>query len=135
MQLSEEELKKDIKNVVNTLAKIAEEDGFDTYWFYSELLNGDFIVRTFFEEYFKKKEGIVCCCDKASYVLSSIKKMIETKNDIKLQQTYREYQENGGDIGSIKELDRICYWCPNTIKTSKEAIELFYKATLQKWIE
>ena len=59
--------------------------------------------------------------------------MIQQKQNIQLQQTYREYQEKGGNIGSIKKLDEIAYWCPKTIKTSKEAIELFYKSTLQLW--
>ena len=59
--------------------------------------------------------------------------MIQQKNNVLLQQTYREYQNNGGNIGNITELDQICYWCPKTIKTSKEAIDLFYKNTIQNW--
>lgn len=131
----EEELKKHIEEVTEALAKNAEESGFDNYWFYSQFINGDFLVTSFFEEYFRKNEGLGCCADKANYVLGAIKKMIQIKNNIKLQQTYREYQENGGNIGSIEELDEICYWCPKTIKTSKDAIELFLKETLQKWRE
>lgn len=131
----EEELKKQIKEVTEVLIKNAEENGFDNYWFYKELIKGDFLVTSFFEEYFRKNEGLSCCTDKANYVLSAIKRMIRQKENIKLQQTYREYQENGGHIGSIEELDEICYWCPKTIKTSKDAIELFLKATLQKWRE
>ncbi len=128
-----DKFEKDVKQVIETISKLAEKDGYDDYWYYAELINGDYIVKTFFEEYFKKIEGRACCCDKSNYVLGAIKIMIQTKNNIYLQQTYREYQEKGEDIGSIKELDKIAYWCPKTIKTSKEAIELFYKETIQKW--
>ena len=128
-----DEIEESLEHVINNIAKIAEKDGYDKWWFYSQLLNGDYILKTFFEEYFRKIEGPACCCDKANYVLEAIKIMIQQKNNVLLQQTYREYQNKGGNIGSIKELDEICYWCPKTIKTSKEAIELFYKETIQKW--
>lgn len=124
---------KSFQEVVNGIAKLAEENGYDDYYFYSQIINGDYLVKTFFEEYFKKTEGIACCADKANYVLGAIKIMIQQKQNISLQQTYREYQEKGGNIGNIKELDEIAYWCPRTIKTSKEAIEIFYKSTIQNW--
>ena len=133
MSKENKDIKNQIKEVVKEISKIAEKDGYDKYWFYSQLLNGDYLVGTFFEEYFRKTEGSACCCDKANYVLGAIKIMIQTKQNVILQQTYREYRDNGGNIGSIQELDEVCYWCPRTIKTSKEAIELFYKETVQKW--
>lgn len=129
----ENEIKESLEEVVNNIAKIAEKDGYDKWWFYTQLINGDYILKTFFEEYFRKTEGSACCCDKANYVLGAIKIMIQQKKNVILQQTYREYQDNGGNIGSITELDKICYWCPKTIKDSKEAIELFYKHTIQNW--
>lgn len=43
-----------------------------------------------------------------------------------LKQTYREYQQNGGNIGYITELDEICYWCPKTIKDSEEATSIIF---------
>ena len=127
----EGKIEEDLKQVIENISKVAEQDGYDKYWFYSQCLNGDYIAKTFFKEYFRKTEGSTCCCDKANYVLGAIKLMIQQKQNISLQQTYREYQDKGGNIGSIKELDEIAYWCPETIKTSKEAIELFYKSTLQ----
>ena len=126
-------IKESLEEVINNIAKIAEKDGYDKWWFYTQLINGDYILKTFFEEYFRKTEGSACCCDKANYVLGAIKIMIQQKKNVILQQTYREYQDNGGNIGSITELDKICYWCPKTIKDSKEAIELFYKYTIQNW--
>lgn len=127
------DIKDSLKQVIENISEVAKKDGYDEYWVYSQLLNGDYILKTFFEEYFRKVEGSACCCDKANYVLGAIKVMIQQKKNISLQQTYREYQQNGGNIGSIKELDEVAYWCPKTIKTSKDAIELFYKQTMQKW--
>lgn len=131
--IEDKKIKEDLVNIINEISKVAEKEGYDDYWFYSQLLDGDYVLKSFFEEYFRKNEGFACCCDKANYVLKGIKKMIEIKHNVKLQQTYREYQENGVDIGRITELDKIAYWCPTTIKTTKEAIELFYKETFQKW--
>lgn len=122
-----------MKTVLNELSKIAEKNGYDNYYFYNELITGDYLVKTFFEEYFRSKEGHACCCDKANYVVTAIKKMIQIKQNINLQQTYKEYKENGGNIGGIKQLDEICYWCPKSLKTTKEAIELFYKETINTW--
>lgn len=47
------------------------------------------------------------------------------KND-RLQETYEEYRARGNNIAGIKELDRMCYWCPTTIKTSEEATAIFF---------
>ena len=125
-KFSEEITKKQISQIIEVMSKEAEKEGFDDYWLYGQLLNGDFLIESFFETYFKNTEGPMCCCDKARYVLGAIKTMIQKKENISLQQTYREYKESGGDIGNIKKLDELCYWCPKTIKNSKEAIELFY---------
>lgn len=43
-----------------------------------------------------------------------------------LRQTYGEYQQNGGDIGSITEFDEICYWCPKKIEDAKEATAIIF---------
>ena len=40
---------------------------------------------------------------------------------------------DGGYIGTITDLDHLCYWCPKTIKTAKQAIDLFCKNTIYKW--
>ncbi|MBQ3408928.1 MAG: hypothetical protein IJH12_06980 [Clostridia bacterium] len=132
MSIDEEITRNKLIQILGVISEEAEKEGFDDYWFFGQLLNGDFIIKSFFEKYFKKTEGVACCCDKAEYVLKAIKAMVEKKENISLQQTYREYKENRGDIGNIKELDEICYWCPKTIKNSKEAIELFYKETIME---
>ena len=121
--------------IIKTIGELAEEDGFDDYWFYNQCLQGDYIVESFFEEYYKQKEGLSCCSDKASFTLNKIKEMIAKKQIIPLQETYKQYQENGGDIGGITDLNKIAYWCPKTIKDSKEAIELFYKNVVRNKTE
>ena len=126
-------IKKDIEQVCDSLLNIAAENGYDDYWFYSQCITGEFLIQTFFEEYFKKKEGFTCCTDKARYTVNKIKEMIKKKKTVFLSETYREYQNTGGDIGSIKELDNLAYWCPKTISDTKEAMELFYKNTIQRW--
>lgn len=81
------------ENLLKEMSEIAEESGFDNYWFYNEVLNGDYLVKTFFEEYFRKNEGYQCCADKAGHVLKMIKLMIEKREDVNLQETYGEYQD------------------------------------------
>lgn len=131
----EDEFDKKLSEVIKSLSTLAEEDGFDDYWFYSQCLQGDYILKSFFEEYYKENEGFSCCVDKASFTVSKIKEMINEKQPISLQETYKQCQENGGDIGEIKDLDKIAYWCPQTIKDSKEAIELFYKNVIKNKTE
>lgn len=133
--MAKEKVKTELEEIVSAMYKAAEQEGYDKYWFYNQCITGDFLVEAFFEKYFEKNEGVACCVDKAKYTLGGIKLMLQTKKNISLQQTYKEYQENGGNIGEIKELNSICYWCPRTIKTSKEAIELFYREMIQKWEE
>ena len=129
----ENNIEDSFKNIIDILLKKAEQEGFDDYWFYSTLLDGEEMMKLFFEEYFKKKEGISCCVDKAIFTVKGIKRMIQTKQNIKLKATYREFQEKGGDIGAIKNLDNICYWCPKTIEDTKQAIKIYMKETIEKW--
>ena len=60
------------------------------------------------------------------YVSKKIEKYLNTGENENLKQTYREYQQNGGNIGSITELDEICYWYPKTIKDSEEATSIIF---------
>lgn len=84
------------------------------------------IFELFFDRYFEIIEGIQCSHDKASYVSKKIEEYLNTgKNEI-LRQTYEEYQKTGGNIGSITELSKFCYWCPKTIKDSKEALSILF---------
>lgn len=103
--MEEAKIKKDIKEIVDALVKKAEEKGFDDFWFYSTLFDGEEMMKTFFEKYFEKNEGSICSVDKADFVVKGIKKMIEIKQVVKLNLTYGQYKESGGDIGCITDLD------------------------------
>lgn len=120
-------IEENMENVLKAIVKTAKDLGFDDFHLYSELLNGEFVLKTFFKSYFEKMEGRACSSDKASYVVSQIKESIKLKQDLSLQITYGEYQEKGGNIGGITELDEICYWCPKTISNTKEALSLFLR--------
>lgn len=83
------------------------------------------IMTIYFDNFFTLTEGSSCSHDKANYVVRKIEKSIETNENLKLPETYGEYQSRGGNIGSITELDEICYWCPKTIPDTQTALKLF----------
>lgn len=95
------------------------------FWdFYKTMLEGDWLITYIFEQYIREVEGWTCCADKALFIVNQLHKANLEKEELPLQITYREYQANGGDIGNIKDLDYICYWCPKSLKTTKEARDL-----------
>ena len=116
LELNLEALLKSIEN------NITEEDRFN---FFGRKL--DSVVEEFFTAYFDIKEGFPMSVDKAHFTIAKLRKAIEQKKHLSLQQTYREYQEAGGDIGNIKDLDCICYWCPKSLKTTEDAMKIFNK--------
>ena len=52
-KFSEGIIKKQINQIIEVMLKNAEKEGFDDYWFYGQLLNGDFLIESFFETYFE----------------------------------------------------------------------------------
>ena len=90
------------------------------------------IFKHVFEEYFKKVEGRSCCVDKASHVAYLVDKTLKTREYYPLQETYREYRDNGGNIGGITELDEIAYWCPKTLKTTEDALKILFNSIRYK---
>ena len=94
---------------------------------YSVALTRDEIIKKVFEKYFMLKEGVSCCADKANYVLESTNKTLKTGKYISLQMTYGDYKKAGHNIGGITELNEICYWCPTTMKTTKDALEILFR--------
>ncbi len=84
------------------------------------------MMELFFDSYFRKVEGTTCACDKSRFTVKRINKYLMTGVNENLQETYREYQLKGNNIGGITELDRICYWCPKSIKTAEEAIKILF---------
>ena len=118
--MNQDKLKEVINNIVNSI------DMSDLELYRSELDSRINIFELFFDNYFRKMEGCPCSHDKSIYVSKKIEKYLNTGENENLKQTYREYQQNGGNIGSITELDKICYWCPKTIKDSEEATSIIF---------
>ena len=44
-----------------------------------------------------------------------------------LKETYRDYQNRGGNIGGITELDKVCYWCPESFDTTEQALQVIFE--------
>ena len=118
--MNQDKLKKVINNIANSI------DMSDLELYRSELDSRINIFELFFDHYFRKIEGFPCSHDKSIYVSKKIEKYLATGKNECLKQTYREYQQKGGNIGSITELDEICYWCPKTIKDSEEATSIIF---------
>lgn len=113
-----------LKEVINEFTNSIDISDLELYR--SELDSRINILKLFFGHYFRKMEGFSCSHDKSIYVSKKIEKYLTTGENESLRQTYGEYQQNGGDIGSVTELSKICYWCPKTIKDSKEATEIIF---------
>ena len=141
----DKELKQEISNVIEAIVKNSDYSKMDLYQ--DMFKDRKTIIRNIFSRYISKIEGHSCSGDKASYIASGIEKTLTTGNNYTLQQTYREYRDNGGNIGGIKTgLDKQCYWCPSTIKDTNEALEILTKLvasvnyepdnieTVYKWI-
>jgi|GEM_PF-3545402 len=117
--------KEDIEKVINALAKSIPKRNYNNFEY--DFIDSTKIFKTFFSSYFSDIEGMACSVDKARYVANKIVKGLKEDKIIQLQQTYREYRDSGSSIGAIKELDKVAYWCPKTIKDTKEAMEIFSK--------
>lgn len=119
-EINEETLKEVISNLTNSI-------DISDYELYKENFKDvTSIIDFFFENYLRKVEGFECCCDKSRFIAKRLKKYIDTGVNTILQETYGEYQNRGGDIGGITELDEIAYWCPRTIKDTEEAFAIIW---------
>ncbi len=118
--MNQDKLKEVINNITNSIGMS------DLELYRSELDSRINIFELFFDHYFRKMENFPFSHDKSIYVSKKIEKYLTTGKNESLRQTYREYQQNGGNIGSITELDKICYWCPKTIKDSEEATAIIF---------
>lgn len=118
-------MKKDnLKEVIDNISNSIDMSYLELYRI--ELNDKQSVFELFFDHYFRKIEGFPCSHDKSVYVSKKINKYLMTGENENLKQTYREYQQNGGNIGSITDLDKICYWCPKTIKDSEEATSIIF---------
>jgi hypothetical protein len=84
------------------------------------------IFKRVLEKYFGKVEGPCCCGDKASYTARLVDKTLKDNKYYSLKETYGECQARGGNIGGIKELDEIAYWCPETLDTTEDALKIIF---------
>lgn len=82
------------------------------------------IFRYILENYFDKVEGHSCSGDKASYTARLVDKTLKDREYCPLKETYGEYQAKGGNIGGITQLDKIAYWCPETLDTTEDALKI-----------
>ena len=121
--MEDKEIEKQLKALLETLAS-----NIDDYDFYNNFLfNGKETMDEIFKNYISAVEGSPCCADKSRFIVSKIKKALKERANQSLQYTYQEYKDKGGDLGGIKnDLDHICYWCPETIKDTDTAINLFF---------
>lgn len=124
-----------VKAIVQSINKVELTDEQKISFF--EVRTENF-MKKFFSCYFDTIEGSCCSVDKAGFVCGAIQKTLETKKYISLQQTYREYQALGGNLGGIGEdeeddLDEIAYWCPKTLETTKEAMALYEDFIHESW--
>lgn len=84
------------------------------------------IFRHILAKYFDKVEGHCCSGDKASHTARLVDKTLRDKKYYSLKETYGEYQAKGGNIGGITELDKIAYWCPETLDTTEDALKILF---------
>lgn len=115
---------KALKDVITNLSESIDMSDLELYR--AELADKVSVFELFFDHYFRNYEGMPCSHDKSVYVSKKINEYLMTGNNAKLQETYRDYKQKGNDIGGITELDRVCYWCPVTIKTAEEATAIFF---------
>lgn len=122
VEFNENEFKKLLEALSNNL---------EDYDFYNDVLfNGEEIMDMVFKDYISDVEGSSCCADKSGFIVSRIKKALKERKNIPLCQTYAEYKNAGGYLGGINEtntdLNKVCYWCPKTIKDTDTAIALYF---------
>lgn len=115
---------KALEDVISNLANSINMSDLELYRI--ELDSKISVFQLFFDHYFRKYEGMPCSHDKSIYVSKKINEYLMTGNNSSLQETYEEYKNKGNDIGGITDLDRLCYWCPTTIKTAEEATSIFF---------
>lgn len=117
-------IKEDLQNVIETIIKNTNYSDLDLY--NSIFQDRISIFKWILGEYFKKVEGYTCCVDKAIYVARMVDKTLKNNEYYSLKETYGEHQSRGGDIGGITELDEVAYWCPKTLKTTEDALQVIY---------
>ena len=124
--MSKENIEDDLKKCIEALC-----NNFDDYEFYNNFLfNAEEIMNSLFRNYIELIEGSPCCNDKSGFIVKRIKQALKERRNIPLKYTYAEYRDSGGNLGGINEtntdLNTVCYWCPESIKDTDNAIDLFF---------
>lgn len=118
-----------IAKVIVAMSKLAEDAGFDDWWLYNQLFKPEFVIKHILECYFGKVETYACSADKATFTYNKMLESIEIKKSLCLQETYAEHKNTDNQISvSDEDLQKICYWCPKTLKTTDDAFKLIYRA-------
>lgn len=116
--------KDNLKEVIDNISDSIDMSDLELYRI--ELNDKQSVFELFFDHYFRKIEGYPFSHDKSVYVSKKINEYLMTGKNDSLQQTYREYQQKGKNIGEVVDLDKICYWCPKTIEDADEATQILF---------
>lgn len=132
--MSDEIKKEDLTNVFDALFDAfkpkTEQEEFQRYkYLFNE--NTLEILEDIFSGYCAFVEGSACSVDKGRTIARTLIKSVEQGKNIKLQYTYLEYRDRGGDLGGLsnkadEELNRKCYWCPKTIEDTRKAMRIYH---------
>ena len=128
--MSKEINEESIKFVLDTILKNCGISDLDMY---NDIFEDRIsIFRLILENYFDKVEGRCCSGDKASHTAKLVDKSLRDNKYYSLKETYGEYQAKGGNIGGITELDKIAYWCPETLNTTEDALKIIFNVICGK---
>lgn len=132
-KLTTEEFAEGMKAIFESLAPKTEEEELKLY---EDTFKDDCyeILKDIYTGYFKAVEGPACSVDKARFVARRLLHAVKEKKHLTVQETYIECRDRGGNLGGLsnesdEELDHRTYWSPITLKTTKDAIDVYYIVT------
>ena len=118
---TDEEIKEGIVSIFEALG--ADKDDDEMFEMYKrELADQESIMANFFTSFFEKTEGRAYSRDKGNFTTGRVIRALSTKKHLPLRELYdiEKYPQ-------MKEYEgEIAYWCPNNLKNTEEAIELFW---------
>lgn len=122
-----------IKKCVESLASSFGEV-FDDFGFLKKLFTVENLLEELLTSYFTETESAVCSADKARFVAKRILRAIEEGKHLSLSKTYAEHAAENPENEDAQQYakddpDSICYWCPLTLKDTKQAVSLVLQLT------
>lgn len=132
-EVTEEGLKEVISAMFEAFKPKTEAEEFQM-WKHLFNENTKDVLEDIFIGYICFMEGSACSVDKSRSIVKRLIQSCEKGENIKLQYTYIEYREKGGNLGGLanrpdSELDHLCYWCPETIEDTRQAISIYFIVT------